>query len=277
MIKYIEYLPLSHNEKSTFVYFALNIEDSEPSGLGHGYTNVKFSPDFKNHSWRMYGLYEGMFNILERFAVHQVPIALLINSNIVIKYPFLAKALQSYKNIEIVAHGKTNTDYFHELTYNQQINYIKEVKNTLEDFFSVSVEGWLSPWINGNEYTLKALSESGFYYTLDWSCSDFLTKITCNHGTLVSVPYNIEVNDTPSLCAKSLTTGDYFQSMRDYIDGLSLIANQNMSPVVAFPLHTPVIGRPHRLLYLEQQLSFFQQLHREKNITLTLPGDIACQ
>ncbi|CAM3801142.1 hypothetical protein VA7868_03637 [Vibrio aerogenes CECT 7868] len=256
------------------IYFALNIEDSTPSGLGHGFTGVKFDPDYKNHSWRMYGLQEGMFNLLEMFRHHQVPLALLINSDFVEKYPALVVRLREYQNVEVIGHGQTNTDYFHQLDFAQQVEYSRHVKDVLESGLKLPVKGWLSPWINGNEQTIPALFEAGYTYTLDRSVSDFVGEFQQGGARLAAVPYNIEVNDTPSLCAKSLSNQDYFQSIIDYIDGLRFLARTDAAPVAAFPLHTPVAGRPHRLVYLDSVLSKLKQRESDGELVLSTPGAI---
>ncbi|WP_330924493.1 hypothetical protein [Candidatus Sororendozoicomonas aggregata] len=257
------------------VYFALNVEATQPEGNGHGFTTNKFPVDYKNHAWRLYGLREGVENILSLFLKHNLPISLLINSNALRQCANICPLINDLPNCEIIGHGVSNSDYFHELSSNDQKKQAIQVKSYLEKYFKKNVTGWLSPWINGNKHTIWALNSSGYQYTLDWSVSDYVGQLTDTKGNKIfSVPYNIEVNDTPSLCAKSLSAEDYTQSIFDYIKGVSLLPERDKRPVIALPFHTPVFGRPHRLVYLDKILTRLKCSHDQGQIQLTTPSSI---
>src|SRR5512145_457851 len=90
------------------VYVAVNLEQyAFGEGLVEDLVPGIPSPDVLNNSWREYGNRVGAWRLLSMLKQYQLPVSLLVNSELYRVAPQLIAAYRAY-GAEIASHGRTN-------------------------------------------------------------------------------------------------------------------------------------------------------------------------
>ncbi len=98
------------------------------------------------------------------------------------------------------------------------------------------------------------LAEAGFVYQTDWKFDDHPVPIKVRSGRLVCIPYTGELNDVPMLGAHF--EADYFAEWCiAQFDQLYREGERN-GRLMCIAIHPFVIGRPHRIGYLDRVLDY---------------------
>jgi peptidoglycan/xylan/chitin deacetylase (PgdA/CDA1 family) len=112
----------------------------------------------------------------------------------------------------------------------------------------------LGPAISGTERTPDLMAEAGLIYHTDWMHDDQPVPIKVQSGTLISVPYSVELNDSPTF--RQHYEGDYFELMcKAQFDQLYK-EGATSGRVMCIALHPFAIGQPHRVKYLDRILNY---------------------
>jgi len=90
-------------------------------------------------------------------------------------------------------------------------------------------------------------------------------------GTLISVPYAIELNDIPFFLGKGNSGADFMQAIKDQFDVL-YEEGKNHGRVMAIALHPFIISAPFRMKYFAKALEY---IRKRKNVWITTGGEIA--
>jgi hypothetical protein len=91
-------------------------------------------------------------------------------------------------------------------------------------------------------------------------------------GPILSVPYSIEINDSPALVFRQHSAREFEEMMIDQFDEM-LVQSTRRPLVYTAVLHPFVIGQPFRLRAFRRALEHILR-HREL-LWLTTPGEIA--
>ncbi|MFQ5565054.1 MAG: polysaccharide deacetylase, partial [Paracoccaceae bacterium] len=111
-----------------------------------------------------------------------------------------------------------------------------------------------------------------YAYVLDWPADDQPFWMRTRAGPILSVPYSIEINDSPALVYRRHSARAFEGMMIDQFD--ELLAQSERRPLVyTVALHPFVIGQPFRLRALRRALEHILS-HRDR-LWLTTPGGIA--
>ena len=110
------------------------------------------------------------------------------------------------------------------------------------------------PAISGTVRTPELMTEAGLIYHTDGMHDDQPVPINVESGKLVSVPYSIELNDSPLFRVNY--EADYFAEIcKRQFDQLYKEGAES-GRVMFIALHTFLIGQPHHIKYLEDILSY---------------------
>jgi hypothetical protein len=255
------------------VYFALGVEEYV---FGEGLTENLLAgashPDLANTSWRDYGNRVGAFRILEHFRRNDVPLAVLLNTEVYDHAPELTRAL-SEAGCEIVAHGLTNSDTLNGMDEATEAAYLAEVRDAITAREGRPPLGWSSPWLAHTPATLDLLREAGYGYVLDFGLDDRPVWLTTRTGPLLHIPYALELNDSSTAIGRLATGRDFAAMIVDQFDEMLATADQPL--VMSVVLHSFISGQPFRLRAVSEALS--HMLRRREEIWLTTPGAIHAQ
>jgi peptidoglycan/xylan/chitin deacetylase (PgdA/CDA1 family) len=254
------------------VYIALNQEHfAFGEGLGAELTPGGPQPDVLNYAWRDYGNRVGVWRLLDLFNDLRLPVALLVNSTIYDECPEVVAAFRS-RGDEIVAHGRTNSEWQGAMKEAEETDMIQEVTRTLARHEGRPPRGWLGPWISESRLTPDLLQEAGYHYLLDWCCDDQPIWLTTRSGRILAVPYPQELNDIPAIVTRRASAGEFADMIVDQFDEMR-DQSREQPLVTGIALHPYIVGQPFRLRQLRRALRHVAG--QAGHTWLTRPGEIA--
>lgn len=254
--------------KTLIVHLVVNVEHWQfESGMPrkiitapHGAEHI---PDIPNFSWVEYGMRCGMPRILKMFAERNLPASTSINAGVVDAYPASAEAMLQ-AGWEFIGHGFQQRSMQSE---DDEASLIQAALDKLEAFTGTKTRGWLSPGLKESLDTPDILKAAGIDYVCDWVLDDLPAWITTLHGSLMAMPYSIEVNDSIIYAIEKHSSPEMFTRMRDTVDRFQSEMADGAPRVLAMGFHPHLIGVPHRIGYLEKMLELL--MARDDTIFMT--------
>jgi allantoinase len=258
--------------KRLAVYIAINLEQySFGEGLREELVGGGHEPDVLNYSWRDYGNRVAIWRLKALFDEMNLPITLLVNSEVYAHAPGLIEAFRA-RGDEIAAHGRTNSEAQGLLDEAGEAALIAEATATIARHEGKPPAGWLGPWLSESRVTPDLLHEAGYRYVMDWCMDDQPVWLKTRAGRLLSVPYPQELNDSSTIVGRRASATDFATMIIDQFD--EMLAQSAEQPLVfAIALHPYVIGQPFRLRPFRRALAHVAA-HRDR-IWATTAGAIA--
>jgi peptidoglycan/xylan/chitin deacetylase (PgdA/CDA1 family) len=255
-------------------YLALNVEHFSFDGrIGHTPTSLSEPPDPLNYAWRDYGLRVGIWRIFDLAEEFGLPLCHLINSSIYEHQPQIGARIKA-RGDEVVGHGRTNSEQQADFDEAGEAALIREATDILTRGHGRRPNGWMGPWISESRVTPDLLKEAGYTYVMDWPADDQPFWMRTRSGPLLSVPYPIEINDSPTMLTRRQSATDFTQMIVDQFETM-LRFSEERPLVCGIALHTFVAGQPFRYAQLRKALSFITTHPLRDRVWFTRPGDIA--
>ena len=259
--------------KRLAVYFALNIEHfSFGEGLGHTPTNPGTQPDVRNYAWRDYGLRVGIWRIFDLFEQFNLPMCHLMNTSIYGHAPQIPEKIRE-RGDELVGHGRTNSEEQGGYSETEEKALIAEATGRFRVNEGETPGGWMGPWISESQRTPDLLRENGYRYIMDWSADDQPFWLKTRAGPIMSIPYHIEINDSPAQLSRRHTAQDFTEMVTSHFDEqVRQCAKQPL--IFSLAMHTFVVGQPYRLAGLRDILTHITNHDEADKIWYCRPRDI---
>jgi allantoinase len=223
-------------------------------------------PDVPNWSWHEYGMRVGFWRILDALTKRKIRATTSINANVCRAYAPVAQAMLD-AGWEFMGHG-VKQGAMHLLP--DQRAAIRESFQIIKDFTGKKPKGWMGPGLTETWETLDLLAEEGTEYVADWVTDDQPYEIRTKAGTLVSVPYTLELNDIPMMVIQHHTSDAWVQRCKDQFDRLYAEGARNPR-VMAIAVHPYNSGVPHRIKYFE---AVYDYMRKKKGVWLTTGEEI---
>ena len=202
-------------------------------------------PDVPNWAWHEYGMRVGFWRLKAALDRHHIQATMAVNASVCVSYPRLAQAAHA------VRQGAMHVQP-------DQRAVIRDSIEILRRFTGRKPKGWLGPGLTETFETLDLLAEAGIEYVSDWVNDDQPYPIRTRHGTLVSVPYSIELNDIPMMVIHHHPSGEWLQRCKDYFDRVYAEGARNPR-VMAIAVHPYNSGVPHRIKYFEAVYDYMRK------------------
>jgi peptidoglycan/xylan/chitin deacetylase (PgdA/CDA1 family) len=197
---------------------------------------VSVIPDIPNYSWFDYGLRVGFWRLKKILDQHQVRATMSLNAPVCNTYPIIVEeSLRS--GWEILAHGYEQRAI--NLEEDERAVIRKTVK-TIRDFTGKTPRGWMGPGLHETYDTPDILAEEGFEYVADWVNDDQPYPLKVKTGSLIAVPYTVELNDIV-----------LFDTL--YAEGADSARFMGIS------MHPYVMGAAHRVKYLDKIIQYIKE------------------
>lgn len=243
-------------------HVALNFEHfAYGEGLGISMSPGIPHPNTYNWAWREYGNRVGVWRLLEVFDALELPVSLLLNSEVYDHCPEVVAAFRQ-RGDEIVAHGRTNSEHQNDFDEAGETALIKEATETIARHEGKPPKGWLSPGVNPSTLTPDLLQEAGYTYILDWPMDDQPVWLKTRKERILSVPYPHEVNDIPMIMLHHGGATEFADLIVDNFDEM-LEQSKKQSLVYGIGLHAFIVGQPYRLRHLRRALEHVCR-HRDR-------------
>ena len=230
-------------------------------------------PDVRNYSWRDYGLRVGIWRVFDLLDELGLPACHLMNTSIYDYAPQIPARIRARKD-EFIGHGITNSEQQGDYDEAGERALIQEATETFRRHEGAGPGGWMGPWISEGDYTPDLLKEAGYRYVMDWSCDDQPIWMKTRAGRILSIPYHIEINDSPAQLTRRHTAADFTEMTIGHFEE-QLRQSRNQPLVFSLALHTFVVGQPYRLAGLRDILSHIVNHPEADRIWFTRPREIA--
>ena len=227
---------------------------------------VTVVPDIANFSWFDYGLRVGFWRMKEILDRHSIRASLSLNASICKSYPKIVE--ESLKSgWEIIGHG------FVQRAINLEEDERDVIRRTIQLIKETSGQaprGWMGPGLAETFDTPDILAEEGIEYVCDWVNDDQPYPMKVKKGSLISIPYTLEINDIPMYLIQNHPSPEIFHRCRDQFDTMYREGAES-SRVMAVSTHPYITGVPHRIRYYDQAFEYFK---RHEGVTFMTGSEI---
>ena len=241
------------------------------TGLGSDHTQPGAAQTTRNYAWRDYGNRVGLWYLFDLLDELGLPASHNLNAAVLDNCPRIVDRIRA-RGDEVIGHGLTNSERQDIMDEATERAMIEATTDSISQHFGAPPRGWLGPYIVQSDVTLDLLKEAGYSYMLDWPADDQPFWMKTRTGPILSVPYSIELNDSPAQVFRHHTGRQFEEMIIDHFDEM-LVQSRKYPLVFNIVLHPFVIGQPFRLHALRRALARILE-HREE-LWLTTPGGIA--
>ena len=121
----------------------------------------------------------------------------------------------------------------------------------------IAPRGWMGPGMAETFETPDILAEEGIEYLCDWVNDDQPYPMKVRKGSLISVPYTVELNDIAIYLIQHHSSPEIFERSRDQFDALYLEGAES-ARIMAVSAHPYISGVPHRIRYYDQVFEYIK-------------------
>lgn len=241
------------------------------SGLGSDHTLPGAAQTTRNYAWRDYGNRVGLWYLFDLLDDLGLPASHNLNAATLDRCPEIVARIRA-RGDEVIGHGITNSERQDVMDEPTERAMIAETTDTIARHFGAPPKGWLGPYIVQSDVTPDLLKEAGYSYMLDWPADDQPFWMRTRSGPIMSVPYSIELNDSPAQVFRHHTGREFAEMIVDHFDEMR---HQSKKYPLVFNIvvHPFVTGQPFRLRALRRALDHI--LHHRDDLWITTPGGIA--
>jgi allantoinase len=211
-------------------------------------------PDVQQYSYRDYGNRVGFWRMLEVIDHHQLRCTASLNLGVLELYPQIKEAMVQ-RDWAFMGHGIVNTQFLHGMSEDRERKWIRANQKLLYDHTGKTLLGLFGPNGSSTEVTSDLMAEEGMLYHCEYWHDDQPTPINVRSGKLISVPYSIEINDSPTINNGFGEIDRFCQSIRDQFDQL-YAEGEDTGKVMCIGLHPYIIGKPHRIEAFNEVLTY---------------------
>lgn len=204
-------------------------------------------PDLPNWAWHEYGMRVGFWRLHACMKAFGITPTFAINGLVCKTYPRVAQAaLES--GWEFMGHG-----YFQGPMHKveDEARTIADTIEAIRAFTGRAPRGWESPGLTETAHTIDHLAGAGIEYVADWVFDDQPVPIQTRHGTVVSVPYTVELNDITMMALQHHRGDEMYLRGVEHFDRL-YEDSASATRVMAISVHPYISGVPHRIGHLER-------------------------
>ena len=175
---------------------------------------------------------------------------------------------------EVIGHGYTNSERQSDMDTTTEAEMIARATKTLAQSCGQRPYGWMGPWISETAFTPDLLQENGYTFLMDWPADDQPFWMRTRKGRIMSVPYPIEINDTPTMLSRAQPATDFHKMILDQFSEMARLSRVQ-SLVFGISLHTFCTGQPFRLHQVRLALDALKNDPEFQKVWVTTPGKIA--
>lgn len=217
----------------------------------HGKETV---PDVPNFSWVDYGMRSGLPRILEAIGSRGLTASTSFNAGVIQAYPRAAEAMRD-AGWEFIGHGVHQKSINHA---GAEQEVIALTLGMIEEFTGRRPRGWLGPGLRESHDTPEYLRQAGIEYVFDWVVDDVPGWMSTREGPLLSVPYNLELNDSIIYAIEKHSSDEMLGRVTRTLE-LFERESATHPRVLTLGLHPHLIGVPHRFGSFEKMLDLLMR------------------
>jgi peptidoglycan/xylan/chitin deacetylase (PgdA/CDA1 family) len=234
-------------DRTVAVWIAPNLEYYEIDPPAHPKRRswARPHPDVVGWSHRDYGNRAGHWRMADAMTEFGFPGSVSLSVALCQHHPEVV-ADAAARGWEFFSHGIYNTRYAYDMAPDEERAIIRDSIETVRAATGQTIRGWLAPALTHTTNTLDLIAEAGLAYTCDLYHDDQPTMIATRNGPLTAIPYSLEVNDHYGFFIYHMSPRDYARCLIDQFERLAS-EGERSGTVMCIPLHSYLIGQPHRI------------------------------
>jgi peptidoglycan/xylan/chitin deacetylase (PgdA/CDA1 family) len=231
----------------------------------------QFNPDPLNYGWRDYGNRVGLWRMIELMDKVGMRGTVCLNAEIIREYPRIIEETNK-RRWAFIGHGINNApaNFLSNIDEKKEREIIGSVIKTMEKAIGRKTKGWLSPFLTHTNNTPNILAEMGVEYLCDYTADDHPFPFNVRKGSLISVPYTVELNDIPAFANVGVSSEAFGDMIVDQFDVLydEGADNARCMPIC---LHTFWVGQPNKFKHLKRA---FAHIASHKDVWMTTGDEV---
>jgi allantoinase len=272
------YSPISRRPKAELpngarvaVWITPNVEHYHYDKPAMSLTQMTASlkPDVLNYAWRDYGVRVGIWRIMDILQRQGFVATTAVNAEVCEHYPEIVEAGNSL-GWEWMAHGPNNSMLFTGMPEDVERPIIAGTLDVLAKCLGKRPRGWLSPALTETDVTLDLLAEAGIEYVADWCNDEQPYTMKTRQGSIVALPYTLEVGDIPVFLFNGGSGQDFENMIVDQFDQM-YEEGATIPRFLSIALHPFLVGHPFRARHLERALA---HIRRRQDVWITTGSEI---
>lgn len=230
-----------------------------------------FNPDPLNYGWRDYGNRVGLWRIVDLMDACGMRGTVCLNSDVLREYPRIIEETIA-RNWAFMGHGANNApaNFLSGIDEQRERQIISGVLDDIRAATGRRTKGWISPFLTHTNNTPRILAELGVEYLCDYTADDHPFPLRVASGSLLAMPYSLELNDVPAFQNVGLSSEAFGDMIVDQFDVLYEEGAEN-ARCMPICLHTFWVGQPNKFKHLRRA---FEYIARHKNVWLTTADDV---
>jgi peptidoglycan/xylan/chitin deacetylase (PgdA/CDA1 family) len=258
--------------KKVAVWISPNLEfyELDPPANPHRKSWPKPHPDVAGYSHRDFANRVGHWRMAEMMEKHGFKGSVSLSMALCQHIPEVVENARAL-GWEFFSHGIYNTRYSYGMDEAQERAIIEDSIRTVREATGQTIKGWLAPALTHTTRTLDLIAEYGLTYTCDLYHDDQPSPVSVARGRLIAMPYSLEVNDHYAFFIYNMSPRDYAETLIRQFNRLA-DEGEASGTVMCIPLHSYLIGQPHRIGAFERVLD---HIAKDGRAWITRSGDIA--
>ncbi len=230
---------------------------------------ASLKPDVLNYAWRDYGVRVGIWRIMDILQRQGFVATTAVNAEVCEHYPEIIEAGNSL-GWEWMAHGPNNSMLFTGMPEEVERPIIAGTLDVLAKCLGKRARGWLSPALTETDVTLDLLAEAGIEYVADWCNDEQPYTMKTRKGSIVALPYTLEVGDIPVFLFNGGSGQDFENMIVDQFDQM-YEEGETVPRFLSIALHPFLVGHPFRARHLERALA---HIRKRQDVWITTGSEI---
>jgi peptidoglycan/xylan/chitin deacetylase (PgdA/CDA1 family) len=212
--------------------------------------------DLQALSWAEYGPKVGAWRLLDLLDREGVRAVFYTSGVVAERYPDLPSAIAA-RGHPVAAHGWSQGTLPPYLTADAEQADVARCVDVLTRTAGRHPGGWLSPRCTPSAVTSRLLARAGFRWHADMFDADLPYRIDTGEGSLLGVPFTMEVNDMPLYVRYGNEPDAFTRTLARIVEGWNRLG----SPFACLDItvHAHVFGRPYGAIALLDSLALVRQ------------------
>ncbi len=212
--------------------------------------------DTQAKSWAEYGAKTGAWRLLDVLADLDVKAVFYVSGILAERHADLMQAIAKQGHA-VAAHAWSQHIIPAYQTREEELHDLKRCIHVLEKTSGMRPKGWISPRATPSLTTPELLAQEGLTWLADAFDRDLPYAIQTEHGSILAIPFTMEVNDFP-LSVRYGNGPDAFVHALSYIlDGWAEI--RRPAACLDLTAHAHVFGRPTGAIAFKKAIKIAQQ------------------